>query len=103
MIFIEAPAFIRRILELLDDDDYGQFQAVLGENPEAGDVIAGTGGPRNSHCRDGMRETRWSTGHLLPLHIQGQYRVAAGLSEERARRSDGPGRKVLKSSIGNWR
>jgi len=38
--------FTRRIVELLDDDSYARFQAMLIRNPEAGDVIQGTGGLR---------------------------------------------------------
>jgi hypothetical protein len=46
MIFIETPVFTRRISELLDEDDYFDLQATLLLDPEAGDLIAGTGGIR---------------------------------------------------------
>jgi len=45
-VFIETPLFTRQVTELLDDDSYAEFQRLLIRNPEAGDVIAGTGGLR---------------------------------------------------------
>lgn len=46
MIFVETPLFTSQIKLLLNDDDYGVFQRALAENPQAGDVIPGTGGLR---------------------------------------------------------
>jgi len=46
MVFIETPLFTRQVTELLDDDSYAEFQRMLIRNPQAGDVIAGTGGLR---------------------------------------------------------
>lgn len=46
MIFIETPIFTARILELMTDDEYAQFQTLLRANPEAGAVVEGTGGLR---------------------------------------------------------
>jgi hypothetical protein len=46
MTFTEHPAFTRRIMELLTDEEYGAFQVKLAANPEAGDVIPGLGGLR---------------------------------------------------------
>lgn len=62
MIFIETPVFTRQIAALVNDDDYADFQRVLANDPEAGDVIAGTGGLRKIRMaakghgkRDGAR------------------------------------------------
>jgi len=46
MVFIETSLFTQQVTSLLDDDDYAAFQAMLIRNPQAGDVIAGTGGLR---------------------------------------------------------
>ncbi|MFC4527500.1 hypothetical protein [Dyella halodurans] len=46
MIFIETPVFTRQISALVDDEDYAEFQRDLANDPEAGDVIPGTGGLR---------------------------------------------------------
>lgn len=46
MVFVETPLFTSQLEGLLDDEDYGVFQRAPAENPEAGDVIPGTGGLR---------------------------------------------------------
>lgn len=46
MIFIETSVFTRQVQELLTDEEYAVFQSALAANPEAGDVIEGTGGLR---------------------------------------------------------
>ena len=51
MIFIESPVFSADLLELLSDDEYSAFQRYLVANPDAGDVIQGTGG---------LRKVRWA-------------------------------------------
>ena len=51
MVFVEAAVFTRQVQELLTDENYGQFQAFLAENPEAGAVIQDTGG---------LRKVRWA-------------------------------------------
>lgn len=51
MEFIEAPVFCRIIYNLVDDDRYSDLQSDLIDNPDAGDVIPGSGG---------MRKIRWS-------------------------------------------
>ena len=51
MVFIETPIFTTDVLELLSDDDYAALQQHLVAQPNAGDVIAGTGG---------LRKVRWT-------------------------------------------
>lgn len=51
MVFIESAVFTKQVQELLTDESYGQFQAFLAENPEAGAVIQDTGG---------LRKIRWA-------------------------------------------
>lgn len=51
MEFIEAPAFTRNISDYLADDEYARLQRWLAENPEAGDLVPGTGG---------FRKLRWA-------------------------------------------
>ena len=46
MTFTEHPLFTRRIMELLTDEEYGEFQKELAANPDAGRVIPGLGGLR---------------------------------------------------------
>ncbi|HXB56277.1 MAG TPA: toxin [Vicinamibacteria bacterium] len=59
--FIEAPRFTQLLPDYLGDDDYGELQIHLANDPEAGEVIQGTGGfrkvrwadPRRGHGRRG--------------------------------------------------
>lgn len=53
VVFLETPVFKRRIRELVDDEDYRRLQVLLLLNPEAGDLIAGSGGLRK--IRMGVR------------------------------------------------
>jgi hypothetical protein len=44
--FIESSIFEREVSLYLDDDEYAALQAFLLVNPEAGDLIPGSGGVR---------------------------------------------------------
>ena len=45
-VFFETPVFTRRVTELLSDDEYAELQKVLVADPNAGDLIPGSGGLR---------------------------------------------------------
>jgi len=51
MVIIETPVFTRRVLDLLSDDEYKDFQSFIAANPASGDII-----PRSN----GLRKLRWS-------------------------------------------
>ncbi|MGE4239064.1 toxin [Ramlibacter sp.] len=53
--FIELAPFERHRSEYLDDDSYLELQQVLMANPEAGDLIADTGGLRKLRRPDPRR------------------------------------------------
>lgn len=53
--FIEAPLFTRLLPEYLTDDEYAELQLYLANDPEAGDVIPGTGGFRKVRWADRRR------------------------------------------------
>ena len=46
LTFIETKLFTSLIQEYLADDEYSALQQALATNPEAGDVIRGSGGVR---------------------------------------------------------
>ncbi|MFO0965470.1 MAG: type II toxin-antitoxin system RelE/ParE family toxin [Gemmataceae bacterium] len=50
-LFIETKVFTRLVREYLSDDEYGELQKHLVAAPDAGDVIAGTGGVRKLRWR----------------------------------------------------
>jgi mRNA-degrading endonuclease RelE of RelBE toxin-antitoxin system len=51
VVFVETPVFNRRVLQYMDDEEYGQMQAFLTLHPEAGKVMKGAGG---------IRKLRWA-------------------------------------------
>jgi hypothetical protein len=53
--FIEAPAFTRYFSKYLSDDEYRRLQLQLAGNPEAGDVMPGSGGFRKMRWADARR------------------------------------------------
>lgn len=53
--FIEAPTFTALVAEYLEDDDYRALQSFLAGDPEAGDVMPGTGGFRKLRWADRRR------------------------------------------------
>jgi len=53
--FVEASSFTRYLPRYLDDEGFRILQLYLAENPNAGDVIAGTGGLRKLRWRDERR------------------------------------------------
>lgn len=55
MEFIEAPVFTQLVTSYLKDDSYKELQSFLMANPEAGDVIQGSGGFRKLRWLDSRR------------------------------------------------
>ena len=53
--FVELPTFERFRQDYLDDDGLRGLQQMLLQNPEAGDVIPGTGGLRKVRFADTRR------------------------------------------------
>ena len=53
--FVELPAFERHRAKYLDDAAFSELQSELMRNPEAGDVIEGTGGLRKMRFMDKRR------------------------------------------------
>jgi hypothetical protein len=54
-IFVELPPFERTRKDYMDDDAYSDLQQELMANPEAGDVMEGTGGLRKLRQPDPRR------------------------------------------------
>jgi hypothetical protein len=54
-LFVELPAFARFRQDYLDDERFRELQNALLRNPEAGDVIEGTGGLRKVRHADARR------------------------------------------------
>lgn len=58
MTFKETSVFTKQIRKLIPDDDYREFQQELIFNPEAGDVIKGSGGLRKIRWRSAAKGKR---------------------------------------------
>ncbi len=54
MIFMEMLLFTKQLPDYLEDDQYQELQEFLIEQPDAGDLIQGTGG---------LRKLRWTIGN----------------------------------------
>ncbi len=50
MVIVETSIFTRQVQELLTDEAYRQLQIMLVNRPDAGSIIAGSGG---------LRKVRW--------------------------------------------
>jgi len=65
-MFVELPPFERYRQDYLGDESFRQLQQFMLSNPEAGDVIEGTGGLRKlRHADARQRQARWAAGDLL--------------------------------------
>jgi hypothetical protein len=87
--FIEAPTFESLRAAYLDDDEFADLQVFMMENPEAGNVIPGTGGVRKLRWRRGGSGKRRRIARDL-LRTAAQRALAAdtvrqGQAGERAR------------------
>ncbi len=54
-LFVELPPFERHRSDYLADESFRSFQLMLMANPQAGDVIEGTGGLRKVRFADKAR------------------------------------------------
>lgn len=54
-VFVELPAFERHRAEYFDDESFLELQSLLMLQPEAGDLIPGTGGLRKVRFADKRR------------------------------------------------
>ena len=66
-VFVELPAFERHREDYLNDEAFAQLQEALMANPEAGDVIEGTGGLRKMRFGD-SRRSKGKRGGLRVIH-----------------------------------
>lgn len=58
LTFVETKLFTSLIHQYLSDDEYAALQQALCDNPDAGDVIRGSGGARKLRWRIARRGKR---------------------------------------------
>ena len=89
-VFIELPPFERQRANYLHDDDFRGLQNLLMLQPEAGDLIHGTGGLRKLRFADARRGTGKTLGPSGSLLLVG-YRIAIlAIHDLRQERDGGP-------------
>jgi len=74
MVFIETPIFTADVCALLSDEEYSALQQHLVVMPNAGDVIAGTGGLRKVRWTVAGRGKRGGT-RVIYYHVVAQAQI----------------------------
>jgi hypothetical protein len=74
MVFIETPIFTADVKRLLSDADYASLQQHLVVQPDAGDVVAGTGGLRKVRWKTAGRGKRGGT-RVIYYHVMAQAQI----------------------------
>ncbi|MDE2464342.1 MAG: type II toxin-antitoxin system RelE/ParE family toxin [Alphaproteobacteria bacterium] len=104
MIFIETPTFTRRVLALLDDATYAVLQRRLTRDPDAGDLIEGTGGLRKIRVRAKGHGTRGGA-RVIYYHFVSASQIAMLMIYPKNEQDDltAEQRKALRTVIALWR
>ena len=83
MTFEEDPDFTEKALRLIGEDGVFAIQMYLMEQPDAGDIIPGSGGsPQTPLGRQGPREAGRRTRHLLLDHRRSPNPTTRPLHQE---------------------
>ncbi|MNN44739.1 Toxin HigB-2 [compost metagenome] len=104
MIFIETSVFTRQINELVDDETYRELQQLLMANPEAGDLIQGTGGLRKIRIAAKGHGKRGGA-RVIYYHFVSASQIAFLLAYPKGEQEDltSDQKKVLRQVIEKWR
>jgi hypothetical protein len=104
MIFIETPVFTRLITELVDDESYSELQKRLADDPEAGDLIQGSGGLRKIRMAAKGHGKRGGA-RVIYYYFISRSHIAMLLAYTKNAKDDltAAQKKALKNLIENWR
>ena len=95
MEFIEAPAFSKHVADYLNDNEYRRLQVELADNPEAGDIMPGTGGFRKMRWADARRSKGrrgglrivyyhfWSDHQIWLMTLYGKHEASDLMAKEK--------------------
>jgi len=103
MVLIETPLFTRRVMELMDDDGYARFQTMLIRDPEAGDLIQGTGGLRKIRVAAHGHGKRGGA-RVIYYHFRAREQIALLMIYPKSEQADltADHRRALKRVIERW-
>ena len=102
MEFIEAPAFTTHLASYLDDERYRSLQLHLVQQPEAGDVIAGTGGFRKIRWADPRRQKSKRGGlRIIYYYFSSDAQIWLMTLYDKGQMADltAPEKRILKAAI----
>jgi hypothetical protein len=103
MVLIETPIFTKQVIALLSDEDYGEFQRHLAENPHDGDLIQDT---------NGLRKVRWKTKgggksggvRVIYFHVSAQAQIRLLLIYKKGVKDNltSADKRTLRAINANW-
>lgn len=100
LTFVETRLFTQLVQNYLSDDEYSALQAALVANPEAGDVVRGSGGVRKLRWGLGSRGKRGGVRVIYYLRLrQGQIWMLTMYAKNEAATIPGPVLKKIKEEL----
>jgi hypothetical protein len=99
MVFIETRIFTEDVNALLSDEDYSALQHHLVSQPDAGDIVTGTGGLRKVRWTTVGRGKRGGT-RVIYYHVVAQAQIRMVLIYRKGIKDDlGPKEKTMLRKI----
>lgn len=100
LTFVETKLFTHLVQSYLTDDEYAALQNAIVANPEAGDVIRGSGGVRKLRWGLPGRGTRGGVRVIYYLRLgQGQVWMLTMYAKNEAASISGPVLKKIKEEL----
>jgi len=100
LTFIETKLFTQLVAQYLSDEEYRQLQHAMAANPEAGDVVRGSGGVRKLRWGLAGRRKRGGVRVIYYLRLRrGQVWMLTMYAKNEAATIAGPVLKRIKEEI----
>lgn len=100
LTFTETKLFTHLVSQYLSDEDYASLQFALAANPEAGDVVRGSGGVRKLRWSVAGRGKRGGVRVIYYLRLRrGQIWMLTIYAKNEAATIPGPTLKRIKEEI----
>ena len=100
LTFVETRLFTQLVAQYLSDEEYRQLQRALAANPEAGDLVRGSGGVRKLRWGLAGRGKRGGVRVIYYLRLRrGQVWMLTMYAKNEAATIPGPVLKRIKEEI----